>query len=64
LSYSDRIKKSVYELDYIVFFLGIEAIVLISFLVIRNQKDKKELVKHLNEDYYKTKDEVGESEIV
>jgi hypothetical protein len=44
--------------------LGIEAIVLISFLVIRNQKDKKELVKHLNEDYYKTKDEVGESEIV
>lgn len=45
-------------------FVGMAAIALISFLVIRNQKDKKELEKKLNEDYHKTKDEEGESEIV
>jgi hypothetical protein len=48
----------------IVIFVGIAAITLISFLVKRNQKDKKEFVKKLNDDYLKTKDEEGESEIV
>lgn len=47
----------------ILIFVGIAAFVLIRYLVIQNQKDKKELVKKLNNDYHKTKDEEGESVI-
>lgn len=45
----------------ILIFVGIAAITLISYLVIQNQKDKKELEKKFNQDYHKTKDEEGES---
>lgn len=43
--------------------MGIAAIALISYQVIQNQKDKKELEKKLNQDYHKTKDKEGESTI-
>ena len=47
----------------VLIFVGIAAIALIVFLVIRNLKDKNELEKKLNEDYRKSKDEEGESTV-
>lgn len=40
-----------------VIIIGIAALALIVLLVIRNQKDKKDLVNKLNNDYRKTKEE-------
>ncbi len=41
---------------------GILVIVLIVFLVIRNQKDKNNLENKLNNDFHKSKDEEGDME--
>ncbi|MBK6379615.1 MAG: hypothetical protein IPN43_13190 [Chitinophagaceae bacterium] len=41
---------------------GILIIVLIVFLVVRNQKDKSKLEDKLNNDYHKSKDEEGDIE--
>ncbi len=40
---------------------GIAIIVLIVFLVRRNQKDERKFEKQLNEDYHKSKDEEGDA---
>ena len=42
---------------------GFAAIVLIVFLIRRNQKDEKNFEKQLNEDYHKSKDEEGDAAI-
>ena len=36
---------------------------LIIFLILRNQKDEKDFEHQINNDYHKTKDEEGDSEI-
>ena len=47
----------------LIIIFGIAAIVLIVFLVVRNQKDEREFENKLINDYRKTKDEEGEIEI-
>lgn len=47
----------------IIIIVGVLAIVLIVFLVRRNQKDKKEFEGELNNDYPKTKSSAGDVEI-
>ena len=47
----------------ILLVVGILAIVLIVFLVIRNQKDKKKFIRQLNNDYPKHMDNEGDIEI-
>ena len=42
---------------------GIAFIALIVFLVMRNQKDKRDFENRLKRDYRKTKDEEGDTEI-
>lgn len=40
--------------------IGIAAVALVVFLIMRNQKDEKEFERQLNNDYRKTKDEEGD----
>ncbi|WP_301922741.1 hypothetical protein [Ferruginibacter sp.] len=47
----------------IIIIVGILAIALIAFLVVRNQKDEKEFEKELNNDYAKPRSEDGDIEI-
>lgn len=47
----------------IIIIVGIFAIALIVFLVVRNQKDKKKFEKKLNNDYPKPRSEDGDIEI-
>lgn len=47
----------------IIIVVGILAIFLIIFLVIRNQKDKKKFTGQLNNDYSKPRDEEGDIEV-
>ena len=47
----------------IIIIVGILAIALIVFLVIRNQKDEKEFEKELDNDYPKPRSEDGNIEI-
>ncbi|MDZ4809642.1 MAG: hypothetical protein SGI96_15435 [Bacteroidota bacterium] len=42
--------------------VGIAAIALIVFLIVRNQKDEKAFENQLNNDYRKAKDEEGDVE--
>jgi hypothetical protein len=41
----------------VLIFVGITAVLFIVLLIIRNQKDKKEVVDQIKEDYPKSKDE-------
>ena len=47
----------------VLILVGIILVVLIIFLVIKNQKDKKLLEEKLNNDFHKSKDEEGDTEI-
>lgn len=47
----------------IIILVGIAAIALIVFLVIRNQKDEKQFEQQIKNDYHKVKDEEGDAEI-
>ena len=48
----------------IMYALGILVVVsLLAFIIIRNQKDKRDLEKKLNEDYKKTKKEEGDIDV-
>ena len=42
-------------------FAILAGLALLIFLVVRNQKDKKDLVNKLNQDYKKTKDEENDT---
>jgi FtsZ-interacting cell division protein ZipA len=46
----------------ILIIVGILALVLIVFTTIRNQKDKKDLEKELNDDYSKLNEDLEEDE--
>ena len=47
----------------VLIFVGIAAVLFIAFLVIRNQKDKKEVIDQIKSDYPKSKDEEGEADV-
>ena len=47
----------------VLILFGIAAVVLIVFLVVRNQKDEKVFEEQIKNDYHKTKDEEGDAEI-
>ncbi len=47
----------------VLIFAGIAAVLLIAFLIIRNQKDKKEVIDQIKNDYPKSKDEEGEADV-
>ena len=47
----------------ILILVGIAVVALIVFLVMRNQKDEKQFEQKLKNNYHKTKDEEGDTEI-
>ena len=47
----------------VLIFVGITAILFIILLVIKNQKDKKEVIEQMKNDYPKSKDEEGDADI-
>jgi hypothetical protein len=47
----------------VLIFVGITAILFIILLVIRNQKDKKEVIDQMKKDYPKSKDEEGDADV-
>ena len=47
----------------VIILVGIAAITLLVFLIIKNQKDEKEFEKKVNNDYPKPRDEKGDTEI-
>ena len=47
----------------VLIFVGITAILFIVLLVIKNQKDKKEVIDQMKSDYRKSKDEEGDADI-
>jgi hypothetical protein len=47
----------------VLILFGIAAIALITFLIVRNQKDEKVFEDQIKNDYHKTKDEEGDAEI-
>jgi hypothetical protein len=47
----------------VLIFVGIAAVLFIIFLVIKNQKDKKEVVDQMKNDYPKSKNEEGDADV-
>ena len=47
----------------VLIIFGIAALGLIIFLIVRNQKDEKDLEETIKEDYHKPRDESGDTEI-
>ena len=47
----------------VLIFVGVIALLFIILLVMRNQKDKKEVVDQLKKDYPKSKDEEGDADV-
>ena len=47
---------------FLLILFGIVAISLIIFLVVRNQKDKKEFEEQVNNDYPRSKDQEGDED--
>jgi hypothetical protein len=43
--------------------VGIIAVLFIILLIIRNQKDKKEVIDQMKQDYPKSKDEEGDADV-
>lgn len=43
--------------------VGIMALLFIIFLIVRNQKDKKEVVDQMKQDYPKSKNEEGDADV-
>lgn len=47
----------------VIILVGIAVVALLIFLVLRNQKDEKEVEEQLKNDYRKAKNEEGDTEI-
>ena len=47
----------------VLIFVGIAAVLFLVLLVIRNQKDKKEVIDQIKNDYPKSKDEEGGADV-
>jgi hypothetical protein len=47
----------------VLIFVGIAAVLFVLLLVLKNQKDKKEVIDQIKKDYPKSKDEEGDADI-
>jgi len=47
----------------VIIIFGALALILLVFLIIRNQKDKKEVIGQMKNDYPKSKDEEGDADV-
>jgi len=47
----------------VIIFVGAAALLFLILLVIRNQKDKKEVIDQMKNDYPKSKDEEGAADV-
>ena len=47
----------------VLIFVGVTAILFIILLVIKNQKDKKDVIDQMKNDYPKSKDEEGDADV-
>lgn len=47
----------------VLIFVGIAAVLFLVLLVVRNQKDKKEVIDQMKNDYPKSKDEEGGADV-
>ena len=47
----------------VLIMVGVIALLIIIFLVIKNQRDKKEVVDQMKNDYPKSKDEEGNADV-
>ena len=47
----------------VIIFVGIAAVLFIVLLIIRNQKDKKEVIDQMQNDFPKSKDEEGDADV-
>ena len=47
----------------VLIFVGITALLFLILLIIRNQKDKKEVIDQMKQDYPKSKDEEGNADV-
>jgi hypothetical protein len=47
----------------VLIIVGVMALLFIIFLVMRNQKDKKEVIDQMKNDYPKSKDEEGDADV-
>jgi hypothetical protein len=47
----------------VLIIVGVLALLFIIFLVMRNQKDKKEVIDQMKSDYPKSKDEEGDADV-
>jgi hypothetical protein len=47
----------------VLIFVGIAAVLFIVLLIIRNQKDKKEVIDQIKKDYPKSKDREGDPDV-
>jgi hypothetical protein len=47
----------------VLIFVGIAAVLFIILLILRNKKDKKEVIDQIKNDYPKSKDREGDSDV-
>lgn len=47
----------------VLIFVGIAAVLFIILLILRNKKDKKEVIDQMKNDYPKSKDEEGDADV-
>ena len=47
----------------VIIVFGALALILLVFLIVRNQKDKKEVIEQMKSDYPKSKDEEGDADV-
>ena len=47
----------------VLIFVGIAAVLFIILLILRNKKDKKEVIDQIKNDYPKSKDEEGDADV-
>lgn len=47
----------------VLIFVGIAAALFIILIIIKNQKDKKEVIDQMNRDYPKSKNEEGDADV-
>ncbi len=47
----------------VLIFVGIAAVLFIVLLILKNQKDKKEVIDQMKDDYPKSKDEEGDADV-
>jgi hypothetical protein len=47
----------------VIIIVGVLALIFLVFLIIRNQKDKKEVIEQMKNDYPKSKDEEGDADV-